>query len=121
MQSASQTNETAIDGVTSGLIGLNETVTWRGKHFGLYLTHTSKIIEYESPINFTDVMIKGHFKYFIHQHFFEEEDGKTLMTDVLKYKTPFGVFGKCFDSFFLRKHLHRFLSHRNKQLKDELE
>ena len=30
--SASKTNEKAIDGVTSGLINYNETVTWRGKH-----------------------------------------------------------------------------------------
>lgn len=31
---ASKTSEVAIDGITSGLINLNETVTWRGKHFG---------------------------------------------------------------------------------------
>jgi hypothetical protein len=37
-QSASKSNEVAIAGVTSGLINLDETVTWRGKHFGVYLT-----------------------------------------------------------------------------------
>ena len=34
--STSKSNEDAIDGVTSGLINLNETVKWRGKHFGFY-------------------------------------------------------------------------------------
>jgi hypothetical protein len=34
-QSTSKSNETAIDGITSGLINVNETVTWRGKHFGV--------------------------------------------------------------------------------------
>ena len=33
-ESASQTQEKAIKGVTSGQIGLGEMVTWRGKHFG---------------------------------------------------------------------------------------
>lgn len=41
--STAKSNETAIDGVTSGLINVNETVTWRGKHFGFYLTHKSII------------------------------------------------------------------------------
>ncbi|WP_208639993.1 hypothetical protein [Flavobacterium limicola] len=31
-KSACPTKEIAIDGVTSGLINYNETVTWRGKH-----------------------------------------------------------------------------------------
>ena len=34
--STHQTNEKAIAGRTFGLIELNETVTWRGKHFGFY-------------------------------------------------------------------------------------
>jgi len=41
--SASKSNEKAIAGVTFGLIYLNETVTWRAKHFGFYLTHKSRI------------------------------------------------------------------------------
>ncbi|MFV7235022.1 hypothetical protein [Flavobacterium sp. ZB4R12] len=43
-QSASPTKEMAIDGITSRLINFNETVTWRGKHFGIYLTHKIQII-----------------------------------------------------------------------------
>ena len=34
--STAHTNETAVIGLTSGLIKLNETVTWRAKHFGMY-------------------------------------------------------------------------------------
>lgn len=41
--STEQTNETAISGKTSGLIELNETVTWRAKHFGFYQNLTSNI------------------------------------------------------------------------------
>jgi hypothetical protein len=36
MLSTSHTNEKAIAGKTSGLIGLGEWVTWRAKHLGFY-------------------------------------------------------------------------------------
>ena len=121
IQSASETKEQAIAGRTSGLISHGETVTWRGRHFGVFLKHTSKIVNYERPSQFTDVMIKGHFIYFGHQHFFEIIDQKTIMTDVLKYRTPYGIFGRIFDKYFLNRHLTRFLKKRNKAIKAEAE
>ena len=117
IESASHTNEKAIDGVTTGLINKDETVTWRGKHFGFYLQHTSKIIKMNAPYSFTDVMIAGHFVYFCHDHYFEEKDGKTVMRDVLKYKTPYAVFGRIFDVLFLKKYLVQFLKTRNQAIK----
>ncbi|WP_345742944.1 hypothetical protein [Algibacter lectus] len=41
--STEHTNEEAIAGKTSGLIGIDESVTWRAKHFGVYQNLTSKI------------------------------------------------------------------------------
>jgi len=118
---ASQTKETAINGVTSGLISFGESVTWRGKHFGLYVQHTSKITTFDRPSKFTDVMTKGHFIYFAHQHLFETSGSGTLLTDILTYKTSFGIFGKIFDKLLLKKHLKDFLMKRNFQLKAALE
>ena len=117
-QSASKSNESATAGVTSGLIDLNETVTWRGKHFGFYLTHKSKITAMNFYDYFVDEMEEGKFKTFRHEHFFEEKSGVTTMTDKLQYETPFGILGKCFDSLFLKKHLIKFLLERNKILKE---
>ena len=117
-QSASKTSEVAITGITSGLINLNETVTWRGKHFGFYLTHKSRITEMELHDYFVDEMEEGNFKSFKHEHFFEEENGIIIMTDHLQYKTPFGILGRLFDVLFLKKHLTQFLLERNKILKE---
>lgn len=119
--SAYKTQETVIAGKTSGLIELCETVTFRGKHFGVYLTHTSKIIKMEKPFSFVDEMMQGKFKSFKHFHLFEEKEGVTVMTDILEYETPFGFFGKLFDGLFLKKHLKRFLLERNHILKEHLE
>lgn len=119
--SASKTSEVAIAGITSGLINLNETVTWRGKHFGFYLTHKSRITAMNFYDYFVDEMEEGKFKSFRHEHVFEEQNGITIMKDHLQYKTPFGIFGKVFDSLFLKKHLIRFLLERNKILKEVAE
>ncbi|EJL66646.1 SRPBCC family protein [Flavobacterium sp. CF136] len=120
-KSASKSNEVAIAGVTSGLINLNETVTWRGKHFGFYLTHKSRITAMDLYDYFVDEMEEGKFKTFKHEHFFEEKNGVTIMTDKLQYETPFSIIGKLFDTLFLKNHLINFLLERNKILKKTAE
>jgi len=115
--SAEKTAETAIAGIRFGLIGLNETVTWKGRHFGIYLTHKSRISAFEMPNYFVDEMEKGHFKSFRHEHFFDSENGVVMMKDKLQYETPFGIFGKLFDHLLLKKHLTQFLLKRNQHLK----
>jgi ligand-binding SRPBCC domain-containing protein len=114
---ASQTNERAIAGTTSGAINLGETVTWKGKHFGLWLTHKSKITAMVFPEMFVDEMEKGHFKSFRHEHLFKMEGDQTLMIDHLVYDTPYGIFGKWFDKKVLKKYLTDFLITRNEAIK----
>lgn len=63
-ETASKSKEIAIAGITSGLINKNETVTWKGKHFGVYLKHKSIISEMIFPTYFVDEQLKGHFKSF---------------------------------------------------------
>ena len=115
--SASKTNEKAIEGRTSGLINKGETVTWKGKHFGIYLKHQSIITKMDFPNYFVDEQLKGHFKSFKHQHFFIKKENLTIMTDILEYETPFGFFGKIFNRLLLKNHLTKFIQNRNKIIK----
>ena len=116
--STAKSNETAIDGVTSGLINVNETVTWRGKHFGFYLTHKS-IIPAMNPYDyFVDEMVEGKFKSFKHEHSFIDGNGFVMMIDKIQYETPYGIFGKLFDVLILKKYLTNFITERNKVLKE---
>ncbi len=119
--SAVKSNEKAIDGKISGLIELNETVTWRGKHFGLNLLHKSRITKFKLSAYFTDEMEEGHFKSFNHEHFFHTENEYTVMIDRLKYKTPFGILGALFDKIILKKYLTNFIKKRNLFLKNLIE
>lgn len=116
--STEKTNEEAIAGKTSGLIGMNESVTWRAKHFGIYQKLTSKITEYDRPKYFADEMVKGTFAQFKHEHHFTEANGGTLMIDYFDYKSPFGILGKLADKLFLKKYLTELLTERNRIVKE---
>ena len=120
-KSVSESQETAIAGVTTGQIGFNETVTWRGKHFGVFLTHTSLISALEKPYTFTDEMIEGNFKSFKHIHTFTTSHGVTIAKDELTYEVPYGIFGQLFNVLFLKRHLTHFLLSRNLAIKNSLE
>ena len=117
-KSTAKSNETAIAGRTSGLINKGETVTWRGKHFGIYLTHKSLIPEMESPNYFIDEMIEGRFKKFKHTHTFAEKNGNTVMTDKIEYEIPFGLAGKLLDFMILKNYLTHFIKERNNFIKE---
>ncbi|WP_027124592.1 SRPBCC family protein [Gelidibacter mesophilus] len=119
--STQNTKETAIAGRTSGLLDLNESVTWRAKHFGFYHQLTSKITELYHPHYFADEMVSGIFKNFKHEHHFKDATNGTLMTDIFTYCSPYGVLGRLADQFFLKKYMFEFLSERNQIIKEYAE
>jgi ligand-binding SRPBCC domain-containing protein len=117
MASTGQTGERAVAGVTHGLIGLGETVTWEGRHFGLMLRHETLITKYDRPRYFQDAMVKGAFRKFVHDHFFEAHgEGETLMRDVLKFEAPLGLLGRAAEVLVLRGYLRHFLVERNEAI-----
>lgn len=117
LDSTEGTGETAIAGVTEGLIGLNETVTWRARHVW-WQELTSKIVAYDRPRHFRDTMQKGYFKYFEHDHYFEEKDNQTIMTDEMNFASPFGLAGQAVDALILKSYLSKFLKKRNDHIKE---
>ncbi len=115
--STSKTDEKAIAGITKGLISLNEEVTWRAKHFGVYQNLTSRITAYEKPHHFQDTMIKGAFKKIVHDHRFKQTGEKTIMQDDFYFEAPFGVLGELASALVLTNYLKTFLQERNALIK----
>ncbi len=115
--STKHTHEEAIGGVTAGLIGLNQSVTWRAKHFGIYQALTSKITAFDMPDYFVDEMEQGIFKRFKHEHIFKTLDAKTHMLDIFDYEAPLGLLGKIADTLFLKQYMKRLLEKRNETIK----
>jgi ligand-binding SRPBCC domain-containing protein len=121
MASTDFTGERAIAGVTTGLIGFQQTVTWKGHHFGVAITHTSRITEFEPPRYFQDCMLWGAFKSFCHEHYFASRDNGTEMIDVMQFEAPLGFLGRIAESLALERHMRNLLQRRNQCIRKAAE
>lgn len=108
----------AAAGVTSGLIGMGQRVTWRAKHFGFWHNLTSEITAMERPVYFQDAMIHGPFRSMKHDHYFRSLDsGDTEMKDLFCFAAPVPVLGVLAEVFVLRRYMRALLGERNVVLK----
>jgi ligand-binding SRPBCC domain-containing protein len=116
--SASKSKEEVISGRSEGLIILNETVTWKAKHFGIWHKMKVKISEYDRPNFFIDEMVNGRFKFMKHKHEFKSEGNLTIMIDYFDFASPLGILGKLVDKVILSKYMENFLLERNQIIKE---
>jgi ligand-binding SRPBCC domain-containing protein len=116
-KSTEKTQERAVAGVTTGLIGMNDEVTWEARHFGIKQRLTVRITAFDRPSHFQDAMVNGAFKRMVHDHSFVEASSGTQMIDRFEFESPFGILGRLVDHLFLRGYLREFLVQRNWQLK----
>ena len=121
VHSTAQTNERAVAGVTSGLIGLDQRVTWEATHFFIRQRLTVEITQFDQPNHFRDSMVKGIFKHFDHDHYFEETNSGTQMRDVFAYSSPYGVLGNIANVLLVHRHLGILLETRNQIIKQVAE
>lgn len=108
----------ALAGVTSGLIGMAQRVTWRAKHFGVWQRLTSEITAMDRPVYFQDTMIRGAFRFMKHDHFFQPlSPDATEMKDIFCFAAPLSILGRLAEIVFLRRYMQALLHERNVVLK----
>lgn len=115
--SMSSSREKAVAGTTSGLINLNEFVTWEAIHFGIKQQLTSRITAFDYPNHFRDEQQKGPFKWIVHDHYFKQHSDFVIMKDDFNFDSPFGVLGKM-ANIVLKPYLTRLLAKRNQIIKN---
>jgi len=120
-KSMAHTGEQAVAGTTAGLIELNETVTWKAKHFFKTRFLRTRITNMEKPSCFTDEMAQGDFKSMKHEHHFKQIQNGTLLIDLFSYEVPYGGVGKIVNQLFLNRYIRKLLEHRNQVIKDYAE
>ena len=112
----------ALGGVTSGLVGLSQEVTWRAKHFGFWQTLTSKTTAMESPRYFQVTMVRGIFRFMQADHLFRAvKPGITEMTDRFYIEAPLPILGPIAEVMFLRRYMLSLLRERNAVIKQVAE
>jgi hypothetical protein len=132
-ETAADTRERAVPpGKTTGLLELQDLVTFEATHFAIRWRLTARIVEMTPPHRFVDRMERGPFAFLEHTHEFSRIGaatlggaalggatlgGTTLMRDVMTWRSRFGPAGACVDALILRRHLQRFLTTRGLRLK----
>jgi ligand-binding SRPBCC domain-containing protein len=115
--SLQHTNENAINGITSGLLQLGESVTWEASHFGKKRIMVMKITEMEFPNQFVEEQTHGFFKSFKQQHFFKPIENGTILIDYIDYEMPYGIIGFVLNTLMFENYLKELLIKRNNFIK----
>lgn len=124
LDSTAKTGERAVAGVTAGLIGQGEQVTWRARHLGVWQNLTSRITTFDRPAHFRDSMVDGAFARFDHDHFFDADGTGSevcVMRDVFDFDSPCGPLGRLVDRAFLDGYMRNLLLERNELIREVAE
>jgi ligand-binding SRPBCC domain-containing protein len=104
----------ALEGATTGLLTLGDTVTWRARHFFIRQRLTSRITAFDPPIYFQDTMLRGAFHSMQHDHHFRTlPNGQTEMRDIFRFAAPVPLLGRIAEALILRRYMQSLLHERN--------
>lgn len=80
--------------------------------FGIKTKWVSEIKQVKENQYFVDEQRIGPYKMWHHEHIIEKIEGGVLMTDIVSYQPPFGIFGKLAHSLFIKKQLKEIFEFR---------
>jgi len=120
-ESMKQHKEEAVAGTRFGLIGKDETVTWKAKHLFKTRVLRIRITDMQKPLKFVDEQADGSFKNMKHEHHFKSCENGTIMIDLFHFESPYGTIGRLLNSFYLTRYLKSLLQRRNKVIKEYAE
>lgn len=89
-------------------------IDYRIRVHGIPLRWRTEITVWEPPHHFVDVQLRGPYRLWHHTHTFEERDGGTLCTDLVRYR-PRG--GALVNWLFVRRDVERIFRYRQERLK----
>ena len=88
--------------------------------FGLRRRWRTLISEYDPPSGFRDVQLAGPYRLWDHRHRFWEEDGGTVVEDLVMYALPFGPLGRPIHWLVVQSRLAAIFHYRRRRIHDLL-
>jgi len=85
---------------------------------GIPLKWKTEITKWEPPFLFEDTQLKGPYKIWIHEHSFKETKSGTIMTDIVKYRSPGWIFEFILHNLFVKKNVSSIFNYREKVLNE---
>ena len=98
------------------LIAAGKRIRYRLAWRGLPVTWTTQIRRWDPPFRFIDVQLSGPYRLWHHTHRFETRDGGTRMTDVVRYRLPFGMIGRAVHALKVRRDVEQIFDYRFKRI-----
>jgi ligand-binding SRPBCC domain-containing protein len=93
-------------------------LTYRVRPFpGLSMTWVTEITHVREPYFFVDEQRLGPYRFWHHQHHFEERDGGTLMRDIVHYILPLGIVGQLVAGNYVQRRLKDIFEYRASTLR----
>ena len=89
-------------------------IGWHGVPVGW----TTEIRRWEPPHRFIDVQLSGPYQLWHHTHRFDAHEGRTRMTDVVRYRLPFGPIGRVIHALKVRRDLGRIFEYRFRRINE---
>ncbi len=85
---------------------------------GIKMNWMTEITTVKEGKYFIDEQRFGPFKFWHHEHHFEEIDGGVLMTDRLSYGIPFGFIGQIANAIIVEKQTKEIFEYREKAVEE---
>jgi ligand-binding SRPBCC domain-containing protein len=83
---------------------------------GIPLAWTTRIIQVDPYVSFTDYQSKGPYAYWNHHHLFEANSEGGWMTDTVDYELPMGLIGRWTHTWIVKSKLEEIFDFRQQVL-----
>lgn len=84
---------------------------------GLPMYWLTEIRTWDPPHCFVDVQLSGPYRLWHHTHRFEARGERTIMTDVVRYRLPFGPLGRLVHMLKVRDGVNRIFDYRAERIR----
>ncbi len=85
---------------------------------GIKTTWVTEITHIEEGKFFVDEQRVGPYSLWHHEHHVKEIKDGVLMSDIVSYQPPFGIFGAIANRFFIRNKLNEIFEYRQRALEE---
>jgi len=88
-------------------------IDYRLRVYGLPIRWRTEIVEWNPPLRFADVQLRGPYTLWHHTHTFDEREGGTLCRDEVRYRPRGGALA---NRLFVRRDVRGIFAFRNRKL-----
>jgi len=90
-------------------------IDYRLRLHGIPIRWQSEISAWEPPFRFVDEQRRGPYRFWHHEHTFEEEDGLTVARDVVHYDVP---GGRLVNALFVEGDVRKIFGFRHRKMRE---